>query len=245
MSRSLMILNWFWWRYRLLLAGCIGFVILAQVVYWLGVVLEVENLEPWSIMLHFSAFAVFATALTVFSHGAELDLTSGKSSLPRWLQYLPVRNQVLSVVPIVAMLVFFTCGWFPYALTLLHYESMQTNVSNWDIGVSECLLYFVFLPWVYLCAVGMWVQATSWWPFKFAAFRLVALFGAVYLLLSAIVKFSDIEYDREVYDSWMQAVLLERGWAYITLSVCVLLVGGIAAVWSVSHARQRSTLAGE
>lgn len=243
MNRSLMVLNWFWWRYRLLLVGSVCFVILSQIIYWLGVTLQVENLEPWSIMLHFAAFGTFATALTVFSHGAELDLTSGKSSLPRWLQYLPVRNQVLSVVPIVAMLVFFTCAWFPYSLTLLHYESTLSKVSNWDISLTSCLIYFVLLPWIYLCAVGMWVQATSWWPFKFAAFRLVALFGAVYLLLSAVVKFSDIEYDKELYDSWMQAVLTERGWAYIALAIAVFAIGGVSAVLSVSHARQRSTLA--
>lgn len=244
MNSTLMLLNWFWWRYRLMLVGSLLLLLLGQLVYWSGVLLDVDRMDPWVVLLHASAFAAFGAVLTAFSHGADLDLTSGKSSLPRWLHYLPARNHTLSVVPILALLIIFTCVWIPYVLTAMHYVDSQISSTIPNRGLTlEKLHFFVFIPWLFICALGMWVQATSWLPFKFAAIRLVVLFGAVYGMFSAIVKITDVSEEVEHYNSWTQAVMAERGWELSALAIGSFAFCALAAVWSVSHARQRLTFA--
>lgn len=244
MNSVLMLLNWFWWRYRVMLVGSALLLLLGQIVYWFGVVLGVDRMDPWVVLLHVSAFAAFGTILTAFSHGAELDLTSGKSSLPNWLHYLPTRNHTLSVVPVLALLFVFTLVWIPYIFTVLHYSDSQISPASPSHGLSFGKVYFfVIVPWLFFCAFGMWVQATSWLPFKFAALRLVVLFGFVYAVLTAIFKITDVSEEVENYRSWTQALMAERGWELTALALSLFGLCALAAVWSVSHARQRSTFA--
>ena len=242
MRQAAQLMAWFWWRHKVMLVLGFASVVVGQLCYWMAVYCGAsqENLRPFIILLHASFFTALGTTLTVFSHGADLDLTSGKSSLPRWLHYLPVRNYLLAVVPMVALIVGLAWAWFPYQLSLLHFFDSASNDKFLESG---SIYYAVLLPALFFFAVGFWIQATSWWPFRFAAFRAIAIFAIGYILIRSATEIIKPFRENDDYNSTLEALVAEGSWHLDALAFGSLALGAVAAVFSISMARRRTTLA--
>ena len=242
MNRTVQLLSWFWWRHRILLFASVASVILAQAAYWTGVTLELseEIMAPMLSLLHVSFLTSLGCALTVFAYGADLDLTSGKSSVPRWFHNLPVRSYVLAVVPMLAMIAWLAWAWFPYQFVMIHFHDSESSPRIFEFSF---VYYMVLLPALFFFAGGFWIQATSWWPFRFAVFRAIALFAVGYVLIkSAVVILEPVE-RKTGFKTVFDALVAEGCWQLDALAIGALVLGAAASILSVSVSRQRSTLA--
>lgn len=247
MRQAIPLLKWFWWRHRVLLSVSVISVLLAQLAYWSAVAWEVseESMPPVATFLHISFLTAFGCALTVFAHGAELDLTSGRSSLPRWLQQLPVRNGLLALVPMTAMVIALTWAWIPYQMAMLHFYDSQSRVATFS-GPGH-FHYLVLVPLLFFFVLGIWLQATSWFPFRFAIFRAFTIFGIGYVLIYSINRIFEplretLRESRD-YRSLLDVLTTEGSWQLNALAIGSILLGVFATISSVSFARQRATLA--
>jgi hypothetical protein len=169
------------------------------------------------LFLTVSILATCFSALTVFSFGSNLDLTSGKSSFPVWLFKLPVPSIRLALIPTLAMIAAFAWGWIPAA------KAMSLMSSN-SQGVAEASLNYnlLFLPWLGLSAFGLWLQAIAWWPFRLAWLRMVCL-AVLMTTIALLVSLGNV---------------LDLGPWYPTLATLIpTATGFVAAITSAAKAR--------
>lgn len=212
MQTSVHLCNWFWWRNRSSILIMLGSVIIAQASFWIWG--AVESLPESLIVISIAASCL--SALTVFTFGSDLDLTSGKSAFPQWLFGMPVASTRLAMIPVFAMVLALAWGWIP-AASAMKYSMLQTSNTP-----SPSYFDLLILPWFGLCAFATWMQAIAWWPFRRAWIRLVCLGGLVF----GIIFLNSIGF-------WFGF----GKWYATTATLVPAIAGFMAAVFSATRAR--------
>lgn len=212
MNSNLSLIYWFWWRNRIQISIIVASVVVAQLIYWTGIVFEHDALNMMPLLLSIGATVI--SAMAVFTFGSNLDLTSGKSSFPQWLFTLPIASFRLALVPALAMALTLAWGWMPAI------AAISTSPASGSEPVSTSLL---ILPWLGMCAFGNWLQAISWYPFRSAWHRLIVI-----LLMSFLVALLSV-----------LGMIGDFGPQYATtVIVLCALTGFVAAIASATHARR-------
>jgi hypothetical protein len=167
-----------WWRNRKAISFIVGVVILVQLVYWIG--LSTISDTTVGLLVFCSVSISVLSSLAIFTFGADLDFSTGRTAFPQRFFTLPVGSLKISLIPVFAMVVAIAWCWIPAALLMLH--NISGNANAIDIDATFASL-FIALPWLAMSAVGCWLQAIAWWPFRSAWHRL----GVIVVLVVSVV----------------------------------------------------------
>ena len=153
MNKTIHFYRWFWWQHRISLSLMLFTVAAAQLFFWIGS--ESYDIELTMVPIMISIAVAVVVAIQVFTFGGNLDLTSGRSSFPKWLFTLPIKGVELAMIPVVAMIAALAWGWIPASLAFGHFWATENTFDLLDFSL------FVFLPWLGMSAFGCWLQAVS------------------------------------------------------------------------------------
>ena len=193
MNAMTQIFHWFRWRHQFAIPAMIASVLVAQASFWIFS-------EQWTMgLLQLSVAFVFFNAMTIFTFGNELDLTSGQPSFPRWLKSLPINSWTLAAIPALAMVIAMAWCWVPAAIAFM---SMESDPAPWNHRIKVLLL-----PFLGISTFGCWLQAIAWWQFRTGWSRLVAIGTFIVLGVTLLVFNCDQPGDTFLWGSSLVAAL--------------------------------------
>ena len=135
------------------------------------------------VMVFSSVSITILTSLAIFTFGADLDFSSGRTAFPQRFFALPIGSLKISMIPVIAMVLAIAWCWLPAAAVSLHYVSKIAN--NFDLD-TQYIVLFLTLPWLVVSAIGCWLQAAAWWPFRSAWQRLLVI--AIFVVLVVAIS---------------------------------------------------------
>ena len=183
MDTTLQICNWMWWRNKKSILFIVSVVISVQLVYWLGQFAFAISPSAVQVMVFSSVSITILTSLAIFTFGADLDFSSGRTAFPQRFFALPIGSLKISMIPVIAMVLAIAWCWLPAAAVSLH--SLSKIANNFDLD-TQYIVLFLTLPWLVVSAIGCWLQAAAWWPFRSAWQRLLVI--AIFVVLVVAIS---------------------------------------------------------